>query len=467
MSKAEAIDFSRPPIGEAAAAKLIQVAAEMGDIAERHYLEIKGSDFDISKKTDKQKIAKFILGAANRDPDVAKRYFQGYAVMILGVDQNRIVGVEPTEMMELQHVIRPFLGASGPQWDVVRVPVQDSGKEVLIVLVDPPEFGQPPFPCRAEGDKLKDGAIYIRADGATREAKADEIDMLLRRFKRVSPDVKLEISVTGNVNSIRCDKARTLDEYIEDKEAALLAAMPSENPAVSSNVYATILSAPMLDPSTTPEDRTREEYRAEIKKWKDECAQSWGTLLDNVTALFGVNTVRIENLTTTFLRKVEVKIHLSGAVRAVSHKELKTTLEAGPSELGLPSSPRPWGPKSRIYGLASSLRSFDFNPPIFSPSSVSWSNTGSVDLTVDVGDLRPKQVFETEDADTVLVVPDDFAVKEITGTWTATADGINELFSGEIVVPVNPVRDMTEAVRVLLRLDKMPESEDKPGEEDQ
>lgn len=162
-----------------------------------------------------------------------------------------------------------------------------------------------------------------------------------------------------------------------------------------------------------------------------------------------------------------MKIHLSGVVRAVSHKDLKTTLEAGPSELGLPSSPRPWGPKNRFYGLASSLRSFDFNPPVFSPSSVSWSNTGSVDLIVDVGDLRPKQVFETEDADTVLVVPDDFAAKEVTGTWTATADGINELFSGELVVPVNPVRDMTDVVRVLLRLDKMPGSEDKPSEEDQ
>lgn len=467
MVEAETIDYSRPPLGELSASKLIAEVAEIGDLAERHYLEVKGARFDISSKKDKRKIAKFILGAANRDPEIAERYFQGYAVMILGVDKGNIAGVEPTEMMELQKVIGPFLGASGPKWDVVRVPVDDSEKEVLVILVDPPKFGQPPFPCRADGEELKNGAIYIRADGDTREAKADEIDMLLQRFKRVSPDVELEIGITGSINSIRCDRARTLDAYIEDKEAALLAAMPSENPAVSSKLYASILSVPMLDPLATPEDRTREAYRAEIEKWKDKSAQSWGKLLDNVAALFDVNTIRIENLTTTFLRKVEVKIHLSGAVRAVSHKDLKTTMEAGPAGLGLPSSPRPWGPKKRVYGYASSLSSLDPSSLIFSPSSVSWNNAGSGDITVDVGDLRPRQVFETEDADTVLVVPDDFIAKEISGTWTATADGINELFSGELVVPVNPVQDMTNAVRVLLGLDDIPETEDKKGEEGQ
>ena len=78
------LDISRAPRGVLAAQRLVAAVAEQGDLAERHYLELK-SELDLSTKKDKEKIAKFILGAANRMPDVAATAFEGYGVMIIGV----------------------------------------------------------------------------------------------------------------------------------------------------------------------------------------------------------------------------------------------------------------------------------------------------------------------------------------------------------------------------------------------
>lgn len=469
MVEAATIDYSRPPLGELSASKLIAEVAEIGDLAERHYLEVKGVHFDISSKKDKHKIAKFILGAANRDPAIAERYFQGYAVMILGVDKGNIAGVEPTEMMELQKVIRPFLGASGPKWDVVRVPVDDSEKEVLVILVDPPKFGQPPFPCRADGEGLKNGAIYIRDDGDTREAKADEIDMLLHRAQRNSSEVNLVVSLEGKATPFHCDREQTLDAFIDDTESSLFAALPDQSPSSSTSSllspYSALLSAAMVDPLTKPEDRTREEYLAEIEEWKTQCEKSWDKLFNNTIALFDSSEICIENTTTKYLTQVEVQIHLPGRVFMIPHKVIESVKNVGPSDLGLPDSPRPWGPKRTDYSfLSPALRSIDPRALNFTPSNATWRNTGSVDITVDVGDLRPKATFTTKDDYAVLAVPEDFSDKAITGTWTATVKGVDELFTGELTVPVAPVLDVTRGVRVLLGLEEMPDDKNEQGE---
>jgi hypothetical protein len=144
----------------------VTAAAQHGDLAERHYLELKGSS-DLTSKISRQKVAKFILGAASRMPDRAAEAFEGFGVMIVGFAANGAEGVPPVEM--LAQVIQPILGADGPRWDIVRVPVPGSTKQVVIALVDPPQMGQAPFVCRASGEGLQDGRIYYRADGETRD----------------------------------------------------------------------------------------------------------------------------------------------------------------------------------------------------------------------------------------------------------------------------------------------------------
>ena len=102
------LDLTRAPRGELAAAQLVAAAAR-GDLAEHHYLEFKGPP-DLASKVNKAKLAKFILGAANRLPERAAEAFEGYGVMIIGITANGVEGVPPVEMLALSQVIQPFLG---------------------------------------------------------------------------------------------------------------------------------------------------------------------------------------------------------------------------------------------------------------------------------------------------------------------------------------------------------------------
>src|SRR5665647_854887 len=139
------IGISRPPSGEMAAAALVRALAATDDRAERHFLEIK-SDVDLSTRLGGAKVAKFVLGAANRPVELAARAFGGYGVLVIGVEPGGTPGIPPVEVLALETRIRPFLSATGPAWDVVRVPVA-SDREVLLVLVDPPRLGQDAYLC--------------------------------------------------------------------------------------------------------------------------------------------------------------------------------------------------------------------------------------------------------------------------------------------------------------------------------
>ncbi|MFJ4609558.1 hypothetical protein [Streptomyces griseus] len=78
-----------------------QVVA-VGDEAEATYLEVK-IRLDMNSKATAAKIAKFLLGAANRRPGEAARHFHGYAVLVIGAQKHSAPGVlRGTEAHELE-----------------------------------------------------------------------------------------------------------------------------------------------------------------------------------------------------------------------------------------------------------------------------------------------------------------------------------------------------------------------------
>lgn len=477
-STSEPIDLSRAPRGELAAARLVEAVAQSGDLAERHYLELKAPP-DLSSKTSKAKVAKFILGAGNRLPDRAMAAFEGYGVMIVGVSKGRIEGIPPIEALALSQVVDPFLGAAGPRWDIVRVPVVGSNNEVLLILVEPPREGQPPFICRADGEGLKNGRIYYRADGETREATADEVDLLIARGQaRLPAPVEIDVAMVGSVVPLIVDEA-TLSDLVATVRRRLLAALPrapqasdgdgeltaslplgfgasvamtrmlAEQAALASKIASAI---GMEDPETRSED----EYRAEIDTWEARLRQAWPQSVE----LFALhvlpgNEVKIASTTSTFLQGVQVKLHLEGDVEVGERVRLRPTWE----RLKLPSPPRPWGPSKRDLGFNSPLARAAFAslpyrghepPPSFSTSAV-WKTTGSVEVVIDVGDLRPEAIFETSDGDSVLLVrgevPDD-----VRGTWSATVRGYDTVFRGNIEVAVAESIHLTRLLRDFLQV---------------
>ncbi|MCK1804215.1 hypothetical protein NLM24_47750 [Nocardia zapadnayensis] len=483
--QAAAIDLTRAPRGELAAAQLVTAVADTGDLAERHYLELKGPP-DLATKVNKAKVAKFILGAANRLPDRAADAFDGYGVMIVGITKQGIEGVPPIEMLALSQVIQPFLGAAGPHWDVVRVPVEGSTNQVLVILVDPPQVGQLPFICRSNGEGLQSGRIYYRGDGETREANADELDLLMARgASRPPAPVELDVAVVGTVVPLIVDE-QTVDDLVTNARQRLLAALPKPEPKQSpatgfamgsSDSFraamgaSSALSRLLTDQTSAasqlaaftateePEKRSEDEYRAEIDAWEERFRAAWPDAVE----LFAVHTlpaneVTVVNKTQTFLHDVEVKLHLDGAVEA----EERQGYGDGPDwrDLKLPLPPRKWGPTKRDLGLhagysaglAASIASQPYMSRPYLPPDASWKTTGSVDVEVVVGNLRPEATFQTDDGDAVLLIRGE-TPEQIQGTWTATARGYNQVFTGAVQVTIAEPTRLTNLIRDFFNLD--------------
>lgn len=461
-------DLSRAPRGVLAAQALVAAVAQQGDLAERHYLELK-STLDLSTKKDKEKIAKFILGAANRMPDVAATAFEGYGVMIVGVAKDAVTGIPPVEMMEISKIIQQYVGAAGPRWDVVWVPIENSDNQVLVVLVDPPLVGHGPYPCRANGESLTDGRIYIRTDGETREAKSEEVDLLIQRGLSGAVEVDFAVEVLGDITPVTFDKATTVDEYISRERTRLISVLPRKEPAPRAAATSieglrgvagyrdafAALSTIGSDPFSEPEDRTEDEYLKSIDRWEQHFRNAWGAALSKIAASQLVPVVvRVTNRTTTFFHDVEVKLHLEGPVFAFDYSKPKWADDF--SDLELPSPPRTWGPRKRSFGIPDYARFVNMIPSnlgTYVPPSVSFKNGGSVDLDLAVGELRPRGAYDSEDEEFVLVLA-DHAVTSIHGTWELTARDHNNVYTGEMDIAVAGARDFSAVARQILGLDE-------------
>lgn len=461
------LDITRAPRGVLAAQALVAAVAEQGDLAERHYLELK-STLDLSTKKDKEKIAKFILGAANRMPDVAATAFEGYGVMIIGVAQGAITGIPAVEMMEISKVIQKYVGAAGPRWDIVWVPVEGSTNQVLVIIVDPPKLGQAPFPCRSSGDSLTDGRIYIRADGETREANSGELDLLIQRgASGAQVEVDFAVEVLGEIASVAVDKESTVDEYLSKMRARLIDAMPRPEPQSTDagsvraglaglSAYRAALDglSPVASALMEPEQRSEEEYLESIDRWESEFRAAWTAALPKIAASqLRPAIVRITNRTTTFFHDVEVNLHLEGEIFAFDYNKPEWADDF--SDLELPHPPRKWGPRQRSLGIPNYANMGQLYTPSatqYIPPSISYRNGGSVDLSLDVGELRPRGTYESEDEEIVLVVADR-SLTSIRGTWELTARDHNDVYTGEIDVAVAGDRDLTAVARGILSLD--------------
>ncbi len=92
----------------------------------------------------------------------------------------------------------------------------------------------------------------------------------------------------------------------------------------------------------------------------------------------------------------------------------------------------------------------DYQPSM--PNRVEWHNTGSVDITFDVGDLRPMQTDTCDDGNLALLLPGGSELEHVRGTWEITARGHNKVYSGDLEVRVAN-QDFTAAFREVLGLD--------------
>lgn len=456
-------------MGEVAARALVEAVAARDDLVERHYLEVK-SDVDLSTTLGAAKVAKYILGAANRQVELADRAFEGYGIMIVGVAPGATPGIRPVEVMEIETRVRPYLSAAGPAWDVVRVPVA-SDREVLLILVSPPKPGQDAFLCWREFSasgkdakhNLRNGGIYVRAEGATRPATAEEISALRERGRGTKREVDLDVQMIGSATRQATDGGtliahieRTRERLIDKMVAAVapesdlgrppnslaeLAAMSAMREALASP--AVTIASKFMNSTTDPEDRTPDQYRKSVQAWAEHATRSVPMVLDNVTAgLTKPVIVRLVNRTNTFYEDVELTVHLAGDVDGLEPRE-----DQVPRDAWLPRPPRSWGPRSllgsfgyqAVHGL---LPSTPFVPGL--PPRLTYENGGSIWLKLQVGDLRPRAAFETDSDEGFVVVVRNPEMATVRGVWALTARGHHERYEGDLSLSALPAVDASE-----------------------
>lgn len=446
------LDVSNAPLGELAASALVRAVTEGDDRLERHYLEIKGP-LDLRSRKDSGKVAKFILGAANRSVETAATAFQGYAALVIGVASGRAIGVAPIEAMDIARGVERYLGGhqDAPRWDVLRVPAEEPGNEVLVVIVSPPKAGQAPFFCHDDGEGLTSGAIYIRADGETRQANASDMRMLLHRGvtgSDLTVDLDVEVSGTARELSIRIDEATS--EYVDFVRDGLLAAIEEARAEANSGGFLGAWN--VLGAAWLAEDRTIDAYHQEIHSWSGELrAQIQASLGALAGQVLSPATVVIANNAPTFLEDAVLVIHLEGAIVGVESGRAHSLSDL---RLELPDPPRRWGKRpnpdvasglSFLTAVRPYVPSYVAELPI-GPSRSRWENSGSVRISIDVGDLRPHDIVTVEDLDVVLVLPPDSSQPVVTGRWEITARDHHRVFAGDVSVEVGGRFDMTDLV---------------------
>ena len=455
------VDLKTLPRGSRGWTDWVHRLTGVDDLAESDWLELK-SEVDF-RKSGAAKIAKFILGAANRMPDDAARNAEGYAILVLGVSKGAAGGVPRIEDKDLELLLTRFLGVSGPHWETQRVPV-NTERDVLVIIVDPPHAGDPMFLSRQNGDGISDGDLIVRAKGATRRATSEEFDRLEERARAAPSKVDLDVTVDGPVRAYVCDPS-AMTEFVVREVALLLHDPPSPAPGPSAEragsgsvgKWSTLPASQrasflgIVSALTVPDGRSVADFREEVSRYGQDCDAALGSLISGIVAHHVKPvTFRISNHTDTFLRDVEVVVLLQGPVEQV---------RARPPEQFravdfLPTRPRQRGPQMKDL-VGGSLAMPTYLPHIDVSSlhvpgrpHSSYSNSGSVTATFTIPMLRTRgtHIFDNE----VVLVVRDPALHSIEGSWSATASGIDGVFTGPLSVQVREAKDLTPLVREVL-----------------
>ncbi|MFT4265576.1 MAG: hypothetical protein QM572_19515 [Nocardioides sp.] len=441
-------DLTRRPSGQMSWAALVAYAASADDRLERYFLELK-SDVDLNTTHGRHKVAKFILGAANRDPAQAARRFDGCAVMLLGVGNGVAHGIPGFEAKDLARDVAKFTGPDGPRWDFEQIPGID-GRDVIAIIVDPPTGV--PYPCLADGEGLKNGDVYLRADGETRKATGSELQGMFARVSRNSADVAVQVEVVGEVNAISVSRELLLEGISAEAEDLRESARPK--PVAGQGSYARILSNVSLAGSSL-ERRSKKEFEAEVAAWETAArANPVGGVHDLAAAIFTGIQVRVTNLTRTFLRDVRVDIEIGDDVAALWWEEPDDAQNLN----GLPAEvPLRWGTDSFSASLAR-LGVASPTAPLNRDGLLRIEGAQPARLSLFLKTLRPEEAFTSADDDVVLVIVSDdgTASNLVSGRWKLTAGDVHDVFEDGLTFEVAHL-DWNEPMRKLLRLDQQDE----------
>lgn len=443
------------PISEEEWVALVRSVASWGDRAESRAIELKGGDLKPSSKEGAAKVARFVLGAANRKPPEEDDVLDGFAIMLIGVESDgTLSGAAAVETHEVTRLVAKYVGDE-PRWSLKWISVDES-TAVLAVVVRPSRAGDPPFVARADGVGISSGDVYVRRNGETSKASATEFDALMDRAAGAAPALpQLAVEFTGTAGAFVLSevdfmipirgRARELNSALD---RAVRTDTRSEAQFRATTALGLGLGGLLAQKQFEPEGRTEDEYRNEVATWERDCAARYEEAVEGLVPYVGrPGLFRLTNTSTRYLTDVEVSIHVPGSVFA--HRPEGRQVRR--SEF-IPRSPRPWGPIERPgwADIAASARLQPYVTQSYLPSMpphgprARFDNTGSIDVTLTVPELRPSAVVDFDDDECVLAWRGPEMPETVTGRWTATARGLDAVLSGQLEIQCGPVTDMAD-----------------------
>ena len=431
--RASALDTSAIPLGERALRGILDHVVAVGDEAETAFLEVK-SPLDMSSKATTAKVAKFLLGAANRGPREAARHFHGYSVLVIGAQKDDAPGVpRGTEAHELEDRLRPYLGPQFPAFEFGRIEV-GSDHEVLFVIAQPPEDGQPIFPCHKSyqsddrRDSLEDGAIYVWGNSNTRPARSGEILALVERARDGGkPPIVLEVELVGCVH--RVYRVEEVLEQLLDYREEQFRKEPEQQEKTSFSP-ASLQLASNLFGSAKP--LSREDREKALAAWRRKKAEYIAGGREHLLGV-GLSGAGIRVLSRDrFIAKPRLTLTFHGC-------ELFDHLDADDADFEKAAEPvlrrqNPLGP------------GFDYSAlrPLPRDYPVSWSNRGEdAEIVLTPESLRPNDPWTT-DRDDYVIVARDPGTDLVEVSWVLTEDGNDAVTTGEFMVQAKELVDAAD-----------------------
>ena len=364
-------------------------------------------------------IAKCIAGFANREPRVARQSAGGCAYMICGAEPGKVHGVSPIDNADLHAGISRYV-RSAVRWSPQYVRCQ--GEQVLVVTVEPPEYGDQIVAMLADfqpqergGNRFREGDVFIRRHGKTEPAKQEDYEMLANRFAGggvSSGEISVRTLDTVTAVAVARDFA-DIDTWWERQEREFLEPLDKWVPTKIT---------PLLSPIF--ESRSPEEYRSQVTSYLSDLA-SLAPSFVRYAALEkwapGMRLLLVNETEQNFVG-ARVEVFIEGDVWAYRRPE-----DARPE---MPQKLRKWG-TSTGFGLYVPPRP---EMPILDMFGPHIDNSGSATIRFDDVDLRPGERVELDPI--YLVADAALAGATLAATWVVTSSNANGAARGEISITV-------------------------------
>lgn len=441
--------------------------ASQGD--ESEWIEFK-SNLDLRERTARPVLAKAIVAFANREVARAAEHFGGRGIIVIGLEPGALVGAPEMDPAELHDAVQPYLADPSPEWDILFVPYKD--KSVLVVTVSAPQLGDPIHCIAKNGDKVRDGDVYVRNLGKSAPAKSTDMRALSTRLlSGIGTGLEIEVFVDVVDGVPQFDySAEWVDGWVEAERRRLMAPLaPPTASKIDPRVRASGLRAPgvwgtilgdlpassirigIAGSAANPmkikhdEDRTEDTYKAEVEKYLALCGhqlpQALNALRESLSPLV---SFQVRNLTESNFHSLEVNVHVEGDVNAFDNRKEFTNLRDF-----VPRPPRIWGPWTEDRWPVNAGLNFRHTfpsgtiVPKYELPGPTIQNGGSADITFLPIDLRPSASEGLGDG--ILLVAGPGLDRDITCTWSATAVNVDGRSKGTFTVPLREQRiDLSE-----------------------